>query len=183
MKPAARLLPAAVLMGSVLLCPAQAQGIKAINKNLGYLVQKDPITDVNTSYVILLEVNDLDGNTGLRLRCDDDGKPNVWGSFAGKNEIVPPDPDGTDHHLWPDVIVRLGNDAPFTVPDKDLYSITDDSRSIGFDGTSFDRIVTGLLAGKRVVLRFTGDHLRQPLTYIFSAQGFGSAWQAVKACR
>ena len=183
MNRATRLLLSAALLGTALPGPAQAQGIKAVNSNLGYLVQKDPITDVNTSYVVLLEINDLDGNTGLRLRCDDDGKPNAWGSFAGKNEIVPANPADPERHLWPDVVVRLGNDAPFTVPDKDLYSLTDDSRSIGFDGTSFDRMVAGLLAGKRLVLRFTGDHLRQSLTYTFPAQNFAAAWQAVKACK
>lgn len=154
----------AALTSTALLDLAQAQGVKAVNRNLADLIQQEPSTDVNMSYIALREINDLDGNTGLRPRCDDDSKPGAWGSFAGKNEIVQADFTDPERQLWPDVVVRLGNDAPFSVPDKDVYNLTDDSRCIGFGGTSFGRMVAGLLAGKRLVLRFTRDHLRQPLT-------------------
>ncbi|KEF33471.1 hypothetical protein RDMS_12390 [Deinococcus sp. RL] len=154
-----------------------------MNKNLGYVIRKDPITDVNTSYIVMFEVNDTEGYTGFRLRCVDGGKPNPWGVFFGKNEIMPYDSPDQDDHLWPEVIIRMGTDAPFTVPSADLYGITDETSEIGFDGVTFDRIVAGFIAGKKMVIRFSGDHLRQPLTYTFSAQGFNQAWQGVKACK
>lgn len=173
---------AVALIGSSGLGYVEAQGTTFVNRNLGYLKRIDPITDVNTSYIVLFEVNDVDGNTGFRFRCDDDGKLNSWGMFYGKNEIMPFDSEDEESHIWPDVVVRLGGDAPFPVPDVDLYSITDTTTRIGFDGKTFDRIVAGLLAGKKLVVRFDGSQFRQPLTYTFSGQGFATAWNGIKAC-
>lgn len=183
MKSALRPLMAAAVLGMSMLGFAQAQGVTTVNPNLGYLRRIDPITDVNTSYVLMLEINDTDGYTGIRFRCDDDGKLNPWGIFFGKNEIMPYDSPDEDGHLWPSIVVRMGTDAPFSVPDTDVYSITEQTTDIGFDGKTFDRMVAGLLAGKKMVIRFDGEHLRQPLTYTFSAQGFPTAWNGIKACK
>ena len=168
----------ALMTGSV-----QAQGAIAVTKNLGYLKRIDPITDINTSYIVIFEVNDTEGETRLRIRCDDAGKPNVWGSLATKNEILPEDPDDASTLIWPNVTVRLGTDSPFDFQAGELYSVTDTTKSIGFDGKSLDKVVAGLIAGKKLVIRLTGNQFRQPLTYTFSGQGFSTAWNSVKACK
>ena len=158
--------------------------IVPINNKLGYNKRFDPITDVNTSYMLMFEVNDQDGDTGFRIRCSDDGQPDIWADLFGKNQIMPYNTQDKDKRIWPDVVVvRLGTDAPFNVLSDDLYSVSNDEKSLGFDGKSLDRIIAGLVAGKKMVIRLSGSQFRQPLTYTFSAQGFATAWNGVKACK
>jgi len=175
-----RLLTAA-LLALTLQGVGQAQGSIKVNTNLYYLKQIDPITDVNTSYVRIFEVNDQDGDTAFLIRCSERGKPNVWGTFRGKNEIIPLDAEGND--IWPAVTLRLGTDAPFEPLDAELFALEDTTKQIALDGKSLDRIVVGLLAGKKLVMRLSGEQFRQPLTYTFSAQNFATAWNGVKACK
>ncbi|MFC4427304.1 hypothetical protein [Deinococcus navajonensis] len=145
----------------------------------------DPITDVNKSFVTLYEVNDVIGDTALVVRCSNVERPDLWLYFKSKHQIV--DPAATMSDGLPDVTMRLGTDPAISLPVAALTSTSDpdgttDAYSLGVQGATVQRIVTGLNAGKRLVVRFNRESGGQPLTYTFSASGFAQAWQQVRGC-
>lgn len=144
----------------------------------------DPITDVNKSFVRLYEVNDVVGDTSLVVRCSNNDQPELWLYFTSKNAIV--DPSATMSDGLPGVTMRLGTDSAIILPPAALVPTTSDDvidpYSLGVQGTTVQRIVAGLDAGKRLVVRFNRESGGQPLTYTFSASGFSQAWQQIRTC-
>ncbi|GGL20278.1 hypothetical protein [Deinococcus radiotolerans] len=125
--------------------------------------RQDPITDVNKSFLRLHEVNDVAGDTSLVVRCSDAERPELWLCIITKHQIV--DAAATMSDGLPDVVMRLPVAAMVNIQDATVK-----------------RIVAGLHAGKRLVVRFTRQSGGQPLTSTFSANGFAQAWQQIRAC-
>ena len=50
-----------------------------------YSSRTDPITDVNTSFVIVYEVNDQTEQTYITFRCTNWDTPELWASLDSKN--------------------------------------------------------------------------------------------------
>lgn len=150
-----------------------------------YSVSTDPITDVNTSFVILPEINDNTTQTLFSVRCSNYDRQELWASLASKHDLLPQ--DDADLGLKPAITLRLGNDAPIVLSNSDLSTVVSaneqlKSQSIGFNGAIVRRIVSGLNAGKRLVLRVNRASGGQALTYTFSAEGFSTAWNRVGGC-
>lgn len=151
-----------------------------------YLVKTDPITDVNKSVVALYEVNDLLGESALLVRCSDGERPDLWLALQTKHAVVNPAPTESDG--LPDVIFRLGEETPLTLPPASLSRIVDrfdevNTNQIAIQGAYVNRIIGGLNAGKRLVVRVLRESGGQALTYTFSPSGFATAWNAVRACQ
>jgi hypothetical protein len=151
-----------------------------------YTLQDDPITDVNTSFVTLFEVNDRFGDTALTLRCANDGAPDLWLILRAKHELVNPSASASDG--LPAVTLRLGTDAPMVLPAASLNTVTNarqepDVQALALQGSVVRQIVAGLAAGKRLVLRLNRESGGQALTYTFSPAGFAQAWTAVRQCQ
>ena len=75
-----------------------------------YSVSRDPITDVNTSFMSLYEVNDITSGTTFVVRCSNDARPELWAWLSSKNELLPQ--EDADAGLKPAVTLRLGDDPP-----------------------------------------------------------------------
>ncbi len=169
-----------------LLAVSGAQAVERVNDTQMYFSpSQDPITDINTGSVWVYEQYDTYGDTRLTVRCDNKGKPDFWAYLTNKNDLLSGGQlrDGS----FPALTVRLGDDPAFNVPSSQLVSVADQkdrlrTRSIGFSAAPTRNIVRGLLAGKRVVIRVNRVEGGQPLTFIFPAQGFQTAWQGVRAC-
>lgn len=150
-----------------------------------YSASKDPITDVNTGFVLLYEVNDNYGDTAFAVRCSNSDQPNLWASLASKHELQ--SQSDADIGLKPAITIRLGDDAPIVLSNADLVTVVNASdvvktQSIGFSGAIVRRMVNGLNAGKRLVVRINRSTGGQALTYTFSPQGFPTAWAMVGGC-
>lgn len=175
---------------TALLCAAVLPtGAGAVDRVPGtqtyYSVSTDAITDVNTSFVTLQETSDTSGQTFFSLRCASYGEPELWASLTSKNTLIPT--GDADLGLMPAVTIRLGSDAPIVVSGGDLTSVVTPndamkSQSLGLGGASARQIVSGLSAGKRLVIRINRAAGGQALTYTFPAGGFASAWAQVRRC-
>ncbi|SEI66040.1 hypothetical protein SAMN04488058_101268 [Deinococcus reticulitermitis] len=150
-----------------------------------YSAIKDPITDVNKSFVIIDEVNDRVGDTAFVIRCSNRDMPTLWASLNSKNNLLT---EGDAYvGTLPVLTMRLGTDAPIVLKDQELVSVTDSNddfkgTSIGIQSTAVRTIVNGLLGGKKLVVRVNRPSGGQALTYTFPAQGFSQAWNAVRGC-
>lgn len=145
----------------------------------------DPITDVNKSNVVLYEVNDTSGDTGLIVKCSSFDEPGIWAFLQTKNTLV--NAYATQSDGLPDVIMRLGSDPAVTLPVEALRTVVDadgeiSPTAVAISGATVQRIINGLNAGKRVVIRVNRETGGQPLTYTFSAAGFTEAWRNIRAC-
>lgn len=150
-----------------------------------YSARQDPITDVNTSSVFIPEVNDTEGSTVFTVRCSDDGEPEVWAALATKNDLL--SEDEAYQGLKPALTLRLGDDAPIVLRDRDMTSVVDANdevltRRIGLQGEIVQTVIRGLNAGKRLAVRVNRRSGGQALTYIFPAAGFSTAWTSVNRC-
>ena len=170
----------ALLLASCALAATRVPGTNTL-----YSFSLDPITDVNTSTVLIQEQYDSYGDTVFTLRCDDRGEPSLWASLLSKNDLL------TEQQVaqgsLPAVTLRLGDDPPLTLRDADLVSVVDFSdnlrtRSLGFQGPVVRQMVQGLQSGKRLALRINRLTGGQALTYLFPASGFTTAWSSVRAC-
>ena len=145
----------------------------------------DKITDLNKSFVALYEVNDTVGDTSLIVRCSNYSDPTIWMYLQSKYELV--NLGTTNSDGLPEVIARLGADPAFSLPVEALATITTtngstDTSAIGIKGQTVQRMINGLNAGKRLVLRINREMGGQPLTYTFSSNGFSEAWTNVRGC-
>lgn len=150
-----------------------------------YSVSRDPITDVNTSFVILEEINDVTNDTAFALRCSNYDRQELWAWMSSKHELLPQ--GDADLGVKPAVTIRLGDDPPIVLSSGDLSIVVkangvNDASSIGFNGAIVRRIVSGLTAGKRLVVRVNRASGGQALTYTFSASGVATAWSMVQGC-
>lgn len=173
-----------LLLAPLLLSSALA-ATRIPGTNTVYSYSLDPITDVNTSFVVIDEQYDQYGDTRLAVRCADRGEPEVWMSLVSKNDLMTQ--DQAERGLKPAVTVRLGNDPAITLRDRDLTSVVDDrdnlkTRNLGLYGPIVDRLVQGLQSGQRLAVRINRPTGGQALTYLFPAAGFGAAWNAVRGC-
>lgn len=151
-----------------------------------YSARKDPITDVNTGTVVLYEQYDQYGDTALVIRCANSGETELWSYLSSKNDLF----TQTDARLgvMPDVIYRLGNQAPVTLNPASLSTTsnaddTTDLKAVGMSTTITRGLVNGLNSGLKLVLRVHRTGGGAPLTYTFQPKGFKTAWAAVKQCR
>lgn len=175
---------------TALLCaamlPAGAGAVEVVpGTQTYYSVSRDPITDINTSFVTLQEINDNGAQTLFRVNCANGGAPDLWASLTSKNTLIPA--ADADLGLMPAVTIRLGEDAPMVLPGGDLTSVvtpndTVKSESLALSGATVRRIVNGLSAGKRLVVRVNRAAGGQALTYTFAANGFATAWAQVRGC-
>lgn len=150
-----------------------------------YSFQRDPITDANISSVVIDEVNDTAGRTAFAVRCSDRDRPALWASLTSKNDLLSAEDAALG--LKPALTIRLGDDPPVVLRDSDLVTVVDRrddllTRNIGLQGPVVRQIVSGLNAGKRLVVRVNRLSGGQALTYVFPATGFGTAWAGVRAC-
>lgn len=150
-----------------------------------YSASSDPMTDINTSVILISEVNDTEGNTVLAVRCSSFDTAEVWASLSTKHQLL--SADDAAAKVMPAVTIRLGSDAPVVLPGSQLTSVLAANReartdAVALSGTSVRTIVDGLNAGKRLVVRVNRASGGQPLTYTFSASGFATAWNAVNRC-
>lgn len=150
-----------------------------------YSSQRDPITDANTGFIVVEEVNDTSGQTAFTVRCSDRDRPELWAALSSKNALLSAGDAAAG--LKPAVTLRLGDAPPVVLRDSDLVSVVDGrdevvTRRIGLQGPVVRRIVSGLNAGQRLVVRVNRLSGGQALTYTFPAQGFATAWAGVNAC-
>lgn len=150
-----------------------------------YSFQRDLITDANTSSIVIDEVNDTAGRTAFTVRCSDRDRPALWASLTSKNDLI--SAQDAELGLKPALTIRLGDDPPVVLRDRDLVTVVDRrddllTRNIGVQGPVVRQIVSGLNAGKRLVVRVNRLSGGQALTYIFPATGFQTAWAGVRAC-
>lgn len=149
-----------------------------------YSVSSDPITDVNTSLVIVDEVNDTYGSTALGFKCSSGPYPGLWSLLKSKNPLLDPVTE-----ILPTATVRIGSRPPQTIYGDSLSSTTlngdTDPAAIGFPEGITREMAAGLFRGERVVIRLDRDPSvgRQTLTYTFPADGFKAAWNAVNRCQ
>ncbi|MFC6592695.1 hypothetical protein ACFP81_12295 [Deinococcus lacus] len=149
-----------------------------------YSKSVDPITDVNTGWVSIDELNDTSGSTRLTFKCSDSTRPELWAMLTSKNPLV-----GSDGETLPTVTVRVGTGQPQTVYSDSLYATTLHGEvspfSIGFPGGITRQMAAGLYQGERVALRIERSRSvgSQTLTYVFPAGGFKDAWNAVNRCQ
>lgn len=150
-----------------------------------YAAIRDPITDVNKSFVRIDEANDLTGRTYLTLRCDDRGEPEVWASLNSKVALM------TEREysagLLPSVTLRLGTQPPTVLRDSDLVAVVNSRQdfietSLGFQSSALRGIATGFASGQPLIVRVNRLSGGQALTYTFPAKGFAEAWQGVNRC-
>lgn len=149
-----------------------------------YSAQQDPITDANTSVIMIGEVNDTSGLTQFTVRCADRDRPELWAILHSKNDLL--SAQATDRK--PTLTVRLGDEPPVVLGEGDLVRVMDSRNGvltgkIGLQGPVVRRIVSGLDAGNRLVVRVNRTSGGQALTYIFPAGGFGAAWRGVGGCQ
>lgn len=180
MKPLPLLLTCTLLIAPTALAAERVPGTWTY-----YSVSADQITDVNTSFVIVDEVNDTTGDTSLTFRCSDRDRANLWAMLSSKNPLLSP----TDEIL-PTATVRVGSGTPQTVYGEQLYSTSTpngntDPSTIGLPAGVTREMAAGLFRGERVVVRLQRDPAvgSQVLTYTFPADGFKTAWNAVNRCQ
>lgn len=150
-----------------------------------YTATQDPITDVNTSTILLYEVNDQVGSTAVAIRCASSGAPDLWASLVTKHQLLTE--EDADLDLMPAVTIRLGTDAPIVLSSAQVTAVVTSSDRVRTDavalsGPAVRQIVSGLNAGKRLVVRVNRSSGGQPLTYTFAANGFPVAWSRIGAC-
>lgn len=150
-----------------------------------YSAQRDPITDANTGFITIDEVNDTYGQTVFSIRCSDRDRPQLWATLTAKNDLI--SEEQADLGIKPAITIRLGDEPPVVLRDSDLVSVVNAredllTRNIGFQGPVVRRIVNGLNAGKRLVVRVNRVSGGQALTYTFPATGFATAWAGVNGC-
>ncbi|GGM06685.1 hypothetical protein GCM10010841_13680 [Deinococcus aerophilus] len=175
--------------GLALLAALAAGSVHAIDRVPGtqtyYSSRTDPITDVNTSFVIIYEVNDLAEQTYLTFRCADDGRPELWAALNSKNDLLSEQDAALG--LMPAVTMRLGSDAPIVLSSRDLSSVVNQNdevktTALAINSTAVRQVVNGLVSGKRLVVRVNRSSGGQALTYTFPAGGFATAWGQVNGC-
>ena len=150
-----------------------------------YSKSRDAITDVNTSSIVMAEVNDTTSDTLFGLKCSSFGRPELWAWMSSKHQMM--SDDEYEMGVKPAVTIRLGNDAPIVLSNSDLTTVVDsketrDNQAIGLTSAITRRIVNGLNAGKRLVVRVNRASGGQALTYTYSANGFSTAWSMIGAC-
>ncbi len=150
-----------------------------------YSYSKDPITDINTSFIALYEVNDSTSGTFFTVRCANGDKPDLWVGLNTKNDLLSEEDASLDR--MPAVTMRLGDDAPIVLSGSELTSVVNASqdvntKAVAIHSAAVRRIVNGLNAGKRLVIRVNRASGGQALTYTFPAGGFSTAWSQVRAC-
>lgn len=170
---------------SLLLLPGAGAVERIPGTTTSYSVSRDPITDVNTGFVVLPEINDTTGQTRFILRCANYDRQELWAWMSSKFELS--SQDDADSGIKPAVTIRLGDDPPTVLSDSDLSVVlngdeTVDRSAIGFNGAVVRRIVNGLNAGKRLVVRVNRPSGGQALTYTFPASGVSTAWAKVNGC-
>ena len=146
----------------------------------------DPITDTNTSNVLIQELYDQSGDTFMVFRCASAGQPGLWAYLGSKNDLITQ--ADTDAGQFPGVVIRLGTDMPIQVPAFSQTSVTSANgtlrtTSLGFSTTFAQAMISGLVANKKMVVRVTRTTGGQPLTFMFPAAGFSTAWNNVNQCR
>ena len=149
-----------------------------------YSVSRDPITDVNTSMILIDEINDLTSQTYLGFRCSNEDYAHTWAMLSTKNPLYDPET------LWmPEATIRIGQNPPVTVPADAITAVgnsySSDETTIGFPEGITRQMAAGLFAGQSVVVRLSRDPSvgRQVLTFTFPANGFKTAWNAVGRCQ
>lgn len=150
-----------------------------------YSSRTDPITDVNTSFVIVYEVNDLAEQTFITFRCTNRESPELWASLNSKNTLLSEQDAELD--LMPAVTMRLGSDAPIVLASRDLNTVVDQNDNVrttalAINSGAVRQVVGGLVGGKRLVVRVNRSSGGQALTYTFPAGGFATAWRQINGC-
>ncbi|MDV6373395.1 hypothetical protein [Deinococcus arenicola] len=150
-----------------------------------YSSRTDPITDVNTSFVTVYEVNDLAEQTYITFYCTNRGAPELWASLNSKNTLL--SVQDAELNLMPAVTMRLGSDAPIVLASRDLSSVVDQndnvrSTALAINSAAVRQVVNGLVGGKRLVVRVNRSSGGQALTYTFPANGFATAWRQINGC-
>ena len=150
-----------------------------------YSSRTDPITDVNTSFVNIYEVNDLTEQTYITFYCTNRGAPELWASLNSKNTLL--SVQDAELNLMPAVTMRLGSDAPIVLASRDLNSVVDQNEAakttaLAINSDAVRQVVDGLVGGKRLVVRVNRSSGGQALTYTFPANGFATAWGQINRC-
>jgi hypothetical protein len=150
-----------------------------------YSSRTDPITDINTSFVNIYEVNDLADQTYITFYCTNRGTPELWASLNSKNTLLSVQDAQLD--LMPAVTMRLGSDAPIVLASRDLSSVVDQNDNVkttalAINSDAVRQVVGGLVGGKRLVVRVNRSSGGQALTYTFPAGGFVTAWRQINGC-
>ena len=146
----------------------------------------DPITDINTSNVLIDELYDQSGDTYMVFRCASAGQPVLWAYLGSKNDLITQ--ADVDAGQFPNVVIRLGMDTPIQLPAFSQTSVasangTLKTTSLGFSTTFAQSMISGLVANKKLVVRVTRTTGGQPLTFMFPAAGFSTAWNNINQCR
>ena len=146
----------------------------------------DPITDINTSNVLIDELYDQSGDTYMVFKCASAGQPGLWAYLVSKNDLITQ--ADADARQFPSVVIRLGMDTPIQVPAFSQTSVTSangtlKTTSLGFSTTFAQSMISGLVANKKMVVRVTRTTGGQPLTFMFPAAGFSTAWNNINQCR
>ena len=146
----------------------------------------DPITDINTSNVLIDELYDQSGDTYMVFKCASAGQPGLWAYLGSKNDLITQ--ADADAGQFPSVVIRLGTDTPIQVPAFSQTSVTSangtlKTTSLGFSTTFAQSMISSLVANKKMVVRVTRTTGGQPLTFMFPAAGFSTAWNNINQCR
>lgn len=147
-----------------------------------YSASTDPITDINTSNVLIDELYDQSGDTYMVFKCASAGQPKLWAYLGSKNDLI------ADASQLPNVVIRLGTDTPIQVPAYNQVSVNNtngtlSTTNLGFTSEVAQAMISGLSANKKLVVRVTRTTGGQPLTFMFPAAGFNTAWNTIHQCR
>lgn len=146
----------------------------------------DPITDINTSNVLIDELYDQSGDTYMVFKCASAGQPRLWAYLGSKNDLFTQ--ADADASRFPNIVIRLGTDTPIQVPAYSQTSVTNANgilatTNLGFSTPFAQSMISGLIANKKMVVRVTRTTGGQPLTFMFPAAGFSTAWNNINQCR
>ena len=170
-----------VLIGiSLLAAMTTAQAITRLpGTDVYYKVDKDAMTDENQSIVIVSEVNDTAGNTGVYFRCRGSGGYEVF--LRTKNALLTE--ANYDAEKFPNVMYRVDKQTAKTIPSEGVVS--GDQREytvLTFSDSNARALHQAFVAANKLAIRILRDGL-SPLDYTFNARGFIAGMKAVNNCR
>jgi len=142
-----------------------------------YTVRTDPITDANTSSVILPELNDTAGRTFLSVICRS-GKPDVF--LTTKNPLYTR--DDVTFGVLPTLQYRV-DQQPFIEESGTLSATINgelDVTRLALTDVADTRLMNAVTTGQSKLAVRVVRVERSPLTYQFSLQGFAAAWTRVR---
>lgn len=169
-----------LLLAAAVLLLASTSTAKVLPGTLvEYFVDKDAITDENTSTLFVRELNDTGGNNVVMFKCEQ-GHPEFY--LLNKSNLLTQ--EDYDASVLPQVIYRVDSQAPKTLPTSSVTSdgtpkLTALSLAGNTDATMFTAFSN---AQSKVILRVLRKGMKE-LTFTFPTKGFNQAVKIIGNCQ